>query len=207
MPPIQNLWDRLNRDERIHESGSDFFCHAILDMLVDDYIPHLDELGEEIDNLEDSMLASPDAGMLQRILELKHHLMGLRRVISPMREMINRLSRDEFNVIDARSRIYFRDIYDHLVRINDMIDIIRDMTSSTLDVYLNSTSLRLNEVMKALTIVSTIFLPLSFIAAVYGMNFRSMPELAWRWGYPAIWLIFFVIVLAMLIFFRRRKWF
>lgn len=205
MKPVEDVWNRLSRDERLTINGSDFLCHAILDHLVDDYMPLLDEMDDEIEWLEDELLAKPNPATLERILKLKHTVMSLRRTISPQREVINRLSRDEFQIIDRQSRMYFRDIYDHLVRIQDLSESIRDIVSGTLDIYLNSTSLRLNEVMKALTIVSTIFLPLSFLAGVYGMNFLTMPELAW--GYPWIWIIFLLVAIGMLWFFRRRRWF
>ncbi|HQP08515.1 MAG TPA: CorA family divalent cation transporter, partial [Anaerolineaceae bacterium] len=126
---------------------------------------------------------------------------------APQREVINKLSRDEFPQIDKQSQIYFRDIYDHLVRIQDMSETIRDLVSSALEIYLSSTSLKLNNVMKALTIVSTIFLPITFLAGVYGMNFRFMPELTWKFGYPMVWIISLLIIAVMLLFFRKRGWF
>jgi magnesium transporter len=207
MLPVEKLWKRLERDERLYQNGSDFLCHALLDLLVDDYIPHLDELEEEIDIMEESVLSNPQPKILEKILDLKHYTMNLRRVVGPQRELINRLCRDDFPMIDQQSKMYFRDIYDHLVRLYDMMDSIRDMTTSALEVYLNATSLRLNEVMKALTIVSTIFLPLSFVAGIYGMNFEFMPELGWRWGYALIWGIFLMIFVGMITFFKSRKWF
>jgi magnesium transporter len=207
IPAVEKLRKRLERDERIYQNGSDFLCHALLDQVVDEFIPHIDQLEEEIDFLEEAVLSNPDPQTLQRILRLKRYSMNLRRVISPQREVVNRLCRDDFPMIDPHSRMYFRDVYDHLVRIFDMLDGIRDMTTSALEVYLNATSLRLNEVMKALTIVSTIFLPLSFVAGVYGMNFDYMPELGWRWGYPVVWLVFILIAIGMLSYFRKRRWF
>lgn len=207
MPPVAKLWQRLSRDERLYNNGSDFLCHALLDYLVDDYIPHLDTLEFEIEKLEDQVLKKPDPTNLSRLTQIKHFIMAMRRVIAPQREVVNNLSRDDYPMIDRQSRIYFRDIYDHLVRIYEMIDVIRDMATSTLEVYLNATSVRLNEVMKALTIVSTIFLPLSFVAGIYGMNFRYMPELNWTFGYPMVWVIFIAIASSMLLFFKSRKWF
>lgn len=207
MPPVDAVWKRMERDERVYSNGSDFLCHAILDALVDEYMPILDMMDEEIEWLEDRVLARPDPKILERILSLKHSVMTLRRIVSPQREMINRLSRDDFPQIDRQSRIYFRDIYDHLVRIQDLCESIRDIVSSALDIYLNSTSLRLNEIMKALTIVSTIFLPLSFVAGVYGMNFEHMPELSWLWGYGMVWLIFIAIFTGMIAFFKKHGWF
>ncbi len=207
MPPVVAVWQTLARDERLHARGSDFLCHAVLDHLVDDYMPIIDQLDEEIETLEDEVVAHPQPLVLDRLQQLKHFIMVLRRVINPQREVVNRLSRDEFPQIDKQSRIYFRDIYDHLVRIQEMTESIRDIASGAMDIYLNSTSLRLNEVMKALTIVSTIFLPLSFIAGVYGMNFQFLPEITWRYGYYFAWGLFFTVAITMLVFFKRRKWF
>lgn len=207
MPPVQAVWQTLAKDERLHARGSDFLCHAVLDHLVDDYMPIIDQLDEEVEKLEDEVVAHPQPQVLERLQQLKHFIMVLRRVINPQREVVNRLSRDDFPQIDKQSRIYFRDIYDHLVRIQEMTESIRDIASGAMDIYLNSTSLRLNEVMKALTIVSTIFLPLSFIAGVYGMNFHYLPEITWKYGYLFAWGLFITVAIAMLIFFKRRKWF
>jgi magnesium transporter len=207
MPPVSFVWRKISRDERITANGADFLCHAILDALVDDYMPIVDELEEEVNDLEDQVLEKPNPQTLERLLNLKHSLLTLRRVISPQRELVNRLSRDNYPQIDKQSQIYFRDIYDHLVRIQDLLESIRDEVSSAMDIYLNSTSLRLNEVMKALTIVSTIFLPLSFVAGVYGMNFHYMPELSWKVGYPLVWLVFIGIAIGMLTLFRKKRWY
>jgi magnesium transporter len=208
MPPVDAVWRRLERDERVYTNGSDFLCHSILDALVDDYMPVIDQMDEEIEWLEDQILAKPNPEILERILSLKHSVMAMRRIVGPQREMINRLSRDDFPQIDRQSRIYFRDIYDHLVRIQDLTESVRDIVTGAMDIYLNSTSLRLNEVMKALTIVSTIFLPLTFITGLYGMNFvRLYPDIQWQAGFIFVTVVCILIVLAMLAFFRRRNWF
>jgi len=207
MPAIDKVWERLARDDRLITNGSDFLCHAILDHMVDDFFPLVDHMDNEIETIEDAILANPRPETLARALELKHEIVFLRRIISPQREIINRLSRDNFPMIDRHSRIYFRDVYDHLVRVQDLSESLREVISSVLDIYLNSTSLRLNEVMKALTVVSTIFLPLTFVAGVYGMNFEDMPEISWRWGYLFVWIIFALIFAGMLAYFRKKKWF
>jgi len=207
MPAVEKLKQRLKRDERLLTNGADSLCHALIDIIVDDYSEPLEILESELETLEDSVLSKPQAETLEKILHLKHSIMAVRRVVAPQREIINHLSRDDYPLIDLQSRLYFRDIYDHLVRVYDWVDILRDMATNALEVYLNATSLRLNEVMKALTIVSTIFLPLAFVAGVYGMNFHFMPEISWKWGYPMAWLIFLAIAIGMLAFFRRRKWF
>jgi magnesium transporter len=207
MEPVNKIWQRLRLDERLIRRGADFICHAILDELVDEYLPLLDDMEEEIDELEDNVLTDPQQETLQRILALKHNILALRRVISPQREVMNRLSRDDFPQIKPQHQIYFRDIYDHLVRIQDLSDTIRDIVSSALDTYLSATSNHLNQVMKALTIVSTIFLPLTFLAGVYGMNFHYMPELEWKIGYPMVWFVFILLAAGMAWFFRKRGWF
>jgi magnesium transporter len=207
MPSIDAVWEKLRKDERLHHNGSDFLCHAVLDSVVDGYLPVLEHIEDETEILEDRVLALPSPQTLQRLLVLKHNVLSIRRIILPMRDSVNRLSRDPFPMIDMQSRIYFRDVFDHLVRIADSIDLIRDMINSAQEMYVGSTSLRLNEVMKALTIVSTIFLPLSFVAGVYGMNFHFMPEIKWLYGYPFAWGIFIAIAVSMLIFFKRRGWF
>jgi magnesium transporter len=207
MPPIMETWKRLERDERLVERGSDFLLHAILDILVDEYMPVLDKLDEEIEFLEDQVIENPKTPILERILDSKHRTMVLRRIISPQRELMNRLSRDDFPQIKQQSRIYYRDIYDHLVRIQDLSESIRDIISSSLDIYLSATSNRLNQIMKALTIVSTIFLPMSFFAGVWGMNFVNFPEIHWKYGYALAWAIFITIPTVMLIYFKRKNWF
>ncbi len=206
MPPVERMWQRLRRDERPLRQGADFLCYSLLDDLVDCYMPLIDALDDELDRLEDEVLAQPQTPTLDRILTLKHSILTVRRVIIPQREVLNRLSRDDLPQISPGRRIYFRDIYDHLVRVHDLSESIRDVVSGTLDTYLSVTSNRLNEVMKALTIVSTIFLPLSFIAGVYGMNFVHMPELRQPWAYPLVWTLFLLIAGGMVWLFKRRGW-
>jgi magnesium transporter len=206
MPPVQAVWELLERDERLTQRGADFLAHAILDRLVDEYLPLLDQMDDEIDRLEDRVLAQPKPVLLEQILSLKHSISTLRRIVAPQREVMNRLSRDDLPQIAPQNRIYFRDIYDHLVRLHDLSESVRDVIIGALDTYLSVTSNRLNEVMKALTIVSTIFLPLSFLAGVYGMNFDYFPELHWRYGYYMAWGLFMAIVGGMLWYFRRRGW-
>ena len=207
MSPVTNVWARLNRDERLVHHGADFLVHAIFDELVDEYLPLLDQMDEEVDLLEDQVLQMPRQRTLSRILLLKHRTLSIRRIIGPQREVMNRLSRDEFAQVDAHSRVYFRDIYDHLVRIQDLSESSRDLISDALSTYLSATSNRLNEIMKALTIVSTIFLPLSFVAGNYGMNFKFLPEINWPLGYPMVVLIYILIAGAMLSYFKRKGWF
>ena len=208
MPPVKTLWDRINRDERIINHGSaDFLCHAILDILVDDYMPILDQLDDEIEFLEDRVLEKSDPQLLEDILHIKHSMLTLRRIITPQREILNRLSRGDFPQIQPDHRIYFRDIYDHVVRIQDLTESIRDIIFGTLDTYLSVTSNRLNEVMKALTIVSTVFLPLTFFAGLWGMNFEFMPEIHWKYGYLMAWAVFISLLGIMVYIIKRRRWY
>jgi magnesium transporter len=207
MTPVSTIWKRLERDERLVQNGSDFLLHSIFDVLVDEYMPLLDSMDEEIEVLEDEVLANAQPTILEQILDLKHRIMSLRRIINPQREVMNRLSRDDFPQIDRKSRIYYRDIYDHLVRIQDLSESIRDIISGSMDIYLSATSNRLNQIMKALTIVSTIFLPMSFFAGVWGMNFVNLPEIHWKYGYALAWGVFITIPVVMLVYFKRKGWF
>lgn len=207
MPSVEKTWNRSKRDFRISDFGSDFLCHSLLDGLVDAYLPIIDQMESEVEWLEDSVLQQPAPSTLEKLLNLKHDIMSIRRIVSPLREVMNRLSRDEFHQIDAQSRYYFRDIYDHLVRIQDLADTLRDIITSGLDIYLNSTSLRLNEIMKALTIVSTIFLPLSFLAGVFGMNFTHIPGATHNLGFYFTVIGMIVLGIVMALYFKKRKWF
>lgn len=207
MSPVSKVLKLLKRDSRICSHGADFLLHSVFDVLVDEYLPITDRMETEIGWLEDSVLQKPDPAILERLITLKHSIMELRRVTTPLREVINRLARDEYPQIAATNKIYFRDIFDHLMWILDIADTIRDIVSGTMDIYLNSTSLRLNAVMKALTIVSTIFLPLTFVTGLFGMNFIHIPGLASPWGFWITGLICLCISVGMILFFKFRKWF
>jgi magnesium transporter len=207
MLPIEKTWTSVQRDFRLSNFGPDFLCHSILDILVDDYMPLVDEMESEVELLEDIVLEKPAPSTLEKLITLKHSIVSLRRIISPLREAINRLARDEFAQVDSQSRYYFRDVYDHLVRTQDLIDTIRDIISSAMDIYINSTSLRLNEIMKTLTILSSIFLPLSFIAGVFGMNFVNIPGGSHNLGFYLAFAGMVLLGIAMLIYFRMRRWF
>ncbi len=204
--PVERVWERVKRDERIIEKGADFLLHTVLDAVVDEFLPFLDRIDEEVGRLEDQIILDPQPAAMRQVLELKHSILALRRVTSPQREVMQRLSRGEFGLLSEHSRIYFRDVYDHLVRINDLSEGVRDVVGSTLDTYLSVSSHKLNEVMKALTIVSTIFLPLTLVTSLYGMNFDIMPELHWRYGYLMVWVVMGLVLAGMLWFFRRKRW-
>jgi len=207
MSPVERVWKRLQRDHRVYNQGADFLCHALLDALGDEFMPVTDNMENEIEVLEDTVLQRPNPQVLERLLTIKHSIVSLRRIINPLRELINRLARDQYPQIDTGNRVYFRDIYDHLVWILDLAETIRDIVSGAMDIYLNSTSLRLNEVMKALTIVSTIFLPLAFVTGLFGMNFIHIPGLSHPLGFWAVCALCLLISFAMIYFFKKQKWF
>jgi len=202
--PIQ---DRLrNGKGRLRKMGADYLVYTLLDIIVDHYFAILEKLGEKVEELEEILLANPSAAVLQQIQTLKKEMIFLRRWVWPLREVINSLEKGESSWIREGTRFYLRDVYDHTVQVMDTIEIFRDMLSGMLDIYLSSLNNRMNGVMKVLTIIATIFMPLTFLAGVYGMNFKHMPELEWRWGYPVVWIIMASVVVFMLISFRRKKW-
>lgn len=198
---------------RIRGRGADYLLYALIDVTIDEGFPVLEWLGEEVENIEEEMLETPTRNSLRRLYQLKRTLVILRRVLWPQREVVKNLARDENILISDNNRIYFSDCHDHTIQMVDLIETYRDMVTGLLDVYLSSVSYRLNEIMRVLTIISTIFIPLTFIVGVYGMNFTnngspwSMPELSWYYGYPMVWVLMCMIVVGMLLFFRSRKWF
>jgi magnesium transporter len=191
---------------RIRGSGSDYLAYALVDAVVDYYFNVLEELGERVERLEDEVVVNPTANTLRTIHDVKRELIALRRSIWPMREVVNAMIRDESPLISSDVKIYLRDLYDHTVHVIDSVETMRDIITGTLDVYLSSVSNRLNQVMKVLTVMSSIFIPLTFIVGVYGMNFHVMPELEWRWGYPAVWLFMIGLTVVLLTLFKRKKW-
>jgi magnesium transporter len=190
----------------IRKMGSDYLAYSLIDTIVDNYFIILENLGEKIELLEEELVAHPTTTTIQKIQKFKNEMIFLRRVVWPLREVVSGLGRKESSLIKETTEIYLRDVYDHTVQVMDTIEVYREMLSGMLDIYLSSVSNRLNSVMKVLTIIATIFMPLTFIAGIYGMNFKYMPELEWRWGYPAVWLIVLIISVSMLIYFKRKKW-
>jgi magnesium transporter len=178
----------------------------LIDLIVDRYFVVLERLGERIELLEDELVAEPTTETLQVIHRLKMEMVVLRKSIWPLREVIGALERGESPLIQETTGVYLRDVHDHTIQVIDTIETFRDIVSGMLDIYLSSVSNRMNEVMKVLTIIATVFIPLTFIAGVYGMNFKHMPELEWWWGYPVLWLVMIVIAAFMVAFFRRKKW-
>lgn len=199
--------DRIRNERgRIRQGGPDYLAYCLLDAIVDNYFLVLDELAEEIEEVEDELLSNPSREMLHRVHRLKRELIFLRKSVWPLREVLAVLERADTGLIRAPTVIYLRDVYDHTIQIVDTIESLRDIVSGMHDTYLSSVSNRLNEVMKVLTIWATIFIPLTFLVGVYGMNFRYFPELEWRWSYPVLWLFMLSAAFSMLAFFRRRRW-
>lgn len=190
----------------IRRMGADYLAYSLIDAVIDGYFIVLEKLGERIELIEDALVANPTPPTLRAIHELKREMIFLRRSVWPLREVIGALERGESPLIKESTGIYLRDVYDHTIQVIDTIETFRDMLSGMLDIYLSSVSNRLNAVMKVLTVIATIFMPLTFMVGIYGMNFRFMPELEWPWGYPAVLVVMVVIAVAMLAYFRRQKW-
>jgi magnesium transporter len=186
--------------------GADYLMYALLDAVVDHYFIVLEKLGDKIESLEEELITDPNPETLQTIHHLKRELLFLRKSVWPLRETISALERGESELIHEKTLVFLRDVYDHTIQVIDTTETFRDMVSGMLDVYLSSISNKMNEVMKVLTIIATIFIPITFIAGIYGMNFQFMPELKWHWGYPLVWVIVVAIAVIMLSYFRRKKW-
>jgi len=200
--------DRIrNAKGRIRKMGADYLAYALIDAIVDNYFIILEKIGEKIEGMEDELVANPTPETLQTIHNLKRDTIFLRKSVWPLREGINILERSESPLIQESTGIFLRDVYDHTIQVIDTIETFRDMVSGMLDIYLSSISNRMNEVMKVLTIIATIFIPLTFIAGIYGMNFKYMPELEWRWAYFGVLSVMLVVGILMIFYFRRRKWF
>jgi len=204
---FNHVRERLrNGKGRIRKMKADYLAYSLLDTVVDNYFFILEKTGEQIEELEDRVVSQPKPETLQEIHRLKRMMIFLRRSVWPLREVISNLERGESSLIQETSRIYLRDVYDHTIQVIDSVETFRDMLSGMHDTYLSSISNRMNEIMKVLTIIATIFIPLTFIAGIYGMNFKFMPELEWQWGYFAVWLIMVGVAVVMVLFFRRKRW-
>jgi len=192
---------------RIRKMGSDYLAYALIDAIVDNYFHILEVFGERIESLEESLLSNSGRDILHDIHHLKRELTLLRKSVWPLREMVSGLERMESALVKKGTRIFIRDLYDHTIQIIDTIESFRDVASGLLDLYMSSVSNRMNAVMKVLTIIATIFIPLGFIAGVFGMNFENMLELKWQWAYPVgFWSLIVLIVAGMVWFFKRKKW-
>ncbi len=207
------LRDRIRSGKgRVRSMGADYLAYALVDAVVDGYFPVLDGLSERIESLEEETVTQPNRWTVAHVHGAKRDLLALRRAMWPQREAINAMLRDESRFISPEVKLYLRDVYDHAVQVIDILETYRELVGGLMDLYLSSVSNRMNEVMKVLTIIATIFIPLTFIAGIYGMNFApessplNMPELTWYWGYPASLALMAVIALALLIYFHRRGW-
>ncbi|MDT8398516.1 MAG: magnesium/cobalt transporter CorA [Pseudomonadales bacterium] len=212
--PFEPIVKRLHdKGSRLRSHGVDFLLYSLLDVVVDQGFPILESFGTQLEELEIQILETADHATLEKIHVFKRELILLRRMLWPQREVINQLLRDDNGLVQPKTHIYLRDCYDHTIQVMDLLETYRDMTASMLDIYLSSISNRMNDIMRVLTVIATIFIPLTFIVGVYGMNFDrsagplSMPELSSPLGYPLVWGVMITIALGMLAFFRRRGWF
>lgn len=204
---FQPIRERLRTGKgRIRQSAADYLLYSLVDAIVDQYFVVLETVGERLEALQDAVVSNPRPATLHEIHALKRELLFLRRAVWPVREVINALERLDSPALRDSTKVFFRDVYDHVIQIIDTIETLREMASGMLDIYLSSISSRLNAVIKVLTIITTIFMPLTFIVGIYGMNFDYMPELHWRWGYPLVLLGIVSIAIGMLVYFKRKKW-
>lgn len=195
-----------NNIGRIRKARADYLIYALMDAIIDNYFTILEKLGEETEDLEAKVIKNPVPANLQIIYRLKSELIFLRKSVWPLREVISILEKGESALIDKSTNIYLRDIYGHTIQVMDTVETLREVISGTLEVYLSSVSNRMNEIMKVLTIIATIFIPLTFIVGIFGMNFQYMPELKWVWSYPVVLLGMLIIGIIMVFYFRRKKW-
>jgi magnesium transporter len=211
IPALDRVWEASQRDERQRKQGADHWLYLLLDELTVDFMQAVEEIDEEIDFIEDKVFAKPDNTTVQRIFFLKRVTLHLRRSLSPMREVLNKLARDDYAMIDSRDRIYFRDVYDHFVRLHDIAESLRDLASGVLDTYLSVVNNRMNDVMKTLTLITTLFMPISFVAGFFGMNFFqpiSVELKPWtgNLAYIITMGIFLLTPVVMFSWMRRRGW-
>ncbi|HEX2253398.1 MAG TPA: magnesium/cobalt transporter CorA [Thermoanaerobaculia bacterium] len=206
--PFAPVRERIRRGgNRLRTLGADYLAYALIDSVVDHFFPVLESFGERIETLEEELVDRPEPAVLEHIYRLRRELLMMRRIAWPERDVLSTLYRDELPLIGPETQVFLRDCHDHAVRALEILETYRELAGSMLDVYLSSLSHRMNEVMKVLTIIATIFIPLTFIAGVYGMNFARMPELHWRWGYPASLGMMAVVAAALVYYFRRKGWF
>ncbi len=207
MRSIESLTADLTRNPRALQKGPAFVAHGLLDRLTEHYGPVVDRFEEEIDAIEHEVIENPTPPLLQKIFTLKRSLQRLRRISVYQRDTLQRLSRGEFDLIPEKALPFFRDVYDHFVRIADLADSYRELVTVALEIYMSVIANRTNDVMKTLALISTIMMPLTFIAGVYGMNFEAMPELKWKYGYPSTLFLMLTVALLLTAHFRRKKWF
>lgn len=205
---FDSIRDRIrNATGLVRKRGADFLVYRLVDTVVDHYFVVLDTVEASIDVLEDDLMRHPGQDHMRRIQAMKHDLIFLRRSIMPLRDAVSSLEKGLSKLVDKHTARYFRDVYDHIIHISDTLDSHREVLKGLTDIQLANQNNRMNEVMKVLTVISTIFIPLTFIVGVYGMNFQFMPELGWRWGYPAVWVLMSGILFGLVYYFKRKKWF
>jgi magnesium transporter len=204
---FESVRERLRAGrQRIRSSGTDYLAYTLIDAIVDRYFVILEKVGDHIEQLEDELEINTSPAALHKIRDLKREMIYLRKSVWPLREVVGGFEKSEMPLVQKATGRFLRDVYEHTVQVIDTIESFRDMLSGLLEVYLSTISNKMNEVMKVLTIIATIFIPLTFIAGIYGMNFQFMPELAWKWSYPIVWGVMFVVAVFMVAYFRRRKW-
>ncbi|HET7011854.1 MAG TPA: magnesium/cobalt transporter CorA [Anaerolineales bacterium] len=210
IPAVDKVWDRCQRDQRAIKAGADHLYYALADDVVLGYMESVEAIDESIEDFEDVVFERPTPDTLGRVFSLKRGLLQLRRIVSPQREVFNRLARDEFQVIDGKDRVYFRDVYDHLVRLHDINESMRDQVSGILEIYLSVINNRMNEIMKTLTVITTLFMPITFLTGFFGMNFFGPTESFGAWtSWPAFAVTMAILVLTPVSFYlwvRRRAW-
>ena len=202
-PIVQRL---QNSAGRIRKMGADYLVYSLIDLIIDSYFVTLEKIAEKIESLEEEIMSQPNEQTLKKIHKLKREMIYLRKSIWPVREIISKFQRSDSKLINPVTLVFSGDLYDHIIQIIETLDTFRDILNGMHDTYLSTISNRLNEIMKVLTIISTIFIPLTFIVGVYGMNFHFMPELEWRYGYFITWGIMLVLFILMLLFFKRKRW-
>ncbi len=191
---------------RMRLQGVDYLAYALVDTAVDHYFPTLERVGEQIDEVEEVLLGKPDRKSFEELHRIKRDLLRMRKATWPLREMVGALARTDSALVREGTRVWLRDVYDHAVQVIDIVETFREMTQELADLYLSSVSNRMNEIMKVLTVIATIFMPLTFIVGIYGMNFHSIPELSWKWGYAAVWVVMLLVAGGMAWMFKRRGW-
>lgn len=196
-----------NGKGRIRKAGADYLAYALMDAIVDQYFIILEIFEEKMEALEEELVTNPSGQILETIHTMKRDMIFFRKRVWPLREIIGGLARGESSLVSESTTIYLRDVSDHTIQVIDTVESLRDVLSGMLDVYLSTISNRMNEVMKVLTIIATIFIPLTFVAGIYGMNFKYMPELEWHWGYYMVWGVMVGVVVTMVLYFKRKAWF
>ena len=200
------IYHRLNISKgQMRQFGSDYLAYVILDTVVDEYFVVEDSLDEVVDSLEESLLDNPSNETLNSLQQLRSELISMKRSISPLRELLDKIHHSDIGLLKEQTLRFFNDVHDHVLRITDSIESYRERIIAMQDIYLTSISNKMNETMRVLTVLASIFIPLTFIVGIYGMNFENMPELKWRWAYPSMWLLFFTIGVGMLIYFKKKK--